>query len=295
MDVKTAFLHGDLDEDLFIRLPEGYKSLRSGPVCLKLKKSLYGLKQSPRNWYLKIKELFVKAGFYPSASDPCLFIRNMPSPCFVFLHVNNLVIGGTDLDSFRAQVFAVFDMKDLGKLCYVLGMKVTRNGIDCVLFLSQELYVNNLLDSFGMMSCKTVSTPQVPSSRLLPLTSTGSEPAQIHYRRAVGLLNYLVACARPDLAYSASCLSQFLSLPSYKHELAFKHVLRYLKGTSTWGVWLGRRGDSSSIIAYCDSDWGSNYDSRSFSGSCVFLYGLVGWKTDKIGVYFWNKLQRMIV
>ncbi|MBW0523675.1 hypothetical protein O181_063390 [Austropuccinia psidii MF-1] len=124
------------------------------------------------------------------------------------------------------------------------------------------------------MSCKTVSTPQVPSSRLLPLTNTGSEPAKIHYQRAVGLLSYLVACTRPDLEYSASCLSQFLSLPSYEHELAFKHVLRYLKGTSTWGLWLGRRDDSSSIIAYCDSDWGSNYDSRSFSGSCIFLYGL---------------------
>ncbi|MBW0500805.1 hypothetical protein O181_040520 [Austropuccinia psidii MF-1] len=131
------------------------------------------------------------------------------------------------------------------------------------------------------MSCKAVSTPQVASSRLLPLTSTGSEPAKIHYRRAFGLLNYLVACTRPDLAYSASCLSQFLSLPSYEHELAFKHVLHYLKGTSTWGLWLGRRNDSSSIIAYWDSDWGSNYDSTSFSGSCVILYGLVGWKTTK--------------
>ncbi|MBW0535985.1 hypothetical protein O181_075700 [Austropuccinia psidii MF-1] len=132
-----------------------------------------------------------------------------------------------------------------------------------------------------MASCKHVSTPQVPSSRLLPLASARSEPETIHYRRAVGLLNYLVACTRPDLAYSASCLSQFLSLPLYDHELAFKHVLCYLKGTSTWGLWLGRRGDNSSIIAYCDADWGSNYDSRLFSGSCVFLYGLVGWKTTK--------------
>ncbi|MBW0516785.1 hypothetical protein O181_056500 [Austropuccinia psidii MF-1] len=281
MDVKTAFLHGNLDEDLFIRLPEGYRSLWSGPVCLKLKKSLYGLKQSPRNWYLKIKEFFVSAGFRPSAADPCLLIKNSTNPCFVFLHVDDLVIGGTNLDDFRAQISSVFDMKDLGKLCYVLGMKVTRNQIDRVVFLSQELYINTLLESFDMMSWKTVSTPQVPSSRLLPLTNTGSEPAKIHYRRAVGLLNYLVACTRPDLAYSASCLSQFLSLPSYEHELAFKHVLRYLKGTSTWGLWLGRIDDSSSIIGYCDSDWGSNYNSRSFSGSCIFLYGLVGWKTTK--------------
>ncbi|MBW0574550.1 hypothetical protein O181_114265 [Austropuccinia psidii MF-1] len=189
MDVKTPFLHGDLDEELFIWLPEGYTALRSGPVCLKLKKSLYRLKQSPRNW-------------------------DTPTPCFVFLHVDDLVIGGINLDGFCAQISAVCDMKDLGELCYVLGMRVTRNRINRVIFLSQELYVNTLLDSFGMGFCKAVSTPQLPSSRLLSLAGTGSEPAKIHYRRAVGLLNYLVACTRPNLAYSASCLSQFLSSPS---------------------------------------------------------------------------------
>ncbi|MBW0530599.1 hypothetical protein O181_070314, partial [Austropuccinia psidii MF-1] len=249
MDVKTAFLHGDLDEELFIWLPEGYTALRSGPVCLKLKKYLYGLKQSPRNWYFKIKGFFVNTGFCPSAADPCLFVRDTPTPCFIFLNVDDLVIGGINLGGFRAQISAVFDMKDLGELCYVLGMRVTRNRIDRVIFLSQELYVNTLLDSFGMGLCKAVSTPQVPSSRLLPLAGTGSEPAKIHHQRAVGFLNYLVAYTRPDLAYSASFLSQFLSSPSYKHELAFKHVLPYLKGTSTWGLWLGRRGDNSSIFA----------------------------------------------
>ncbi|MBW0481869.1 hypothetical protein O181_021584 [Austropuccinia psidii MF-1] len=116
-----------------------------------------------------------------------------------------------------------------------------------------------------MGSCKLVSTPQVPLSKLLPLAAADSEPSKLHYWRAVGLLNYLVACTSPDLAYSASCLSQFLSFPSHDHELAFMHVLWYLKGTSTWGLWLGRRGDNSSIIPYCYSDWGPNYDSRSFS------------------------------
>ncbi|MBW0555708.1 hypothetical protein O181_095423 [Austropuccinia psidii MF-1] len=281
MDVKTAFLHGDLDKDLVIRLLEGYDNPHSKSICLKLKKSLYGLKQSPRNWYLKIRKFFVEAGFRPSAANPCFFIRNNPDPCFVFMHVDDLVIGGTNLNVFRSQISSVFDMKDLGDLCYVLGMKVTRNRVDRVIFLNQELYVNSLLNSFGMGSCKPASTPQVPSSRLVPHVSTESQPATIHFRRAVGLLKYLVACTRPDLAYSASCLSQFLSLPSHDHELAFKHVLRYLKGTSTWGLWLGKIGNNSSITAYCDSDWGSNYDSRSFSGSCVLLYGLVGWKTTK--------------
>ncbi|MBW0553238.1 hypothetical protein O181_092953 [Austropuccinia psidii MF-1] len=207
MDVKTAFLHGDLDKNLFIQIPKGYESRQTVPICLKLKKSLYGLKQSPRNWYLRIKRFFVKAGFCSSAANPCFFIRNKPNPCFVFMHVDDLVIGGNNLDVFRAQISSVFDMKDLGDLGYVLGMKVTRNWVERVIFLSQELHVNSLLSSFGMGSCKRVSTPQVPSSKLLPLATADSEPAKLHYRRAVGLLNYLVACTRPDLAYSASSLS----------------------------------------------------------------------------------------
>ncbi|MBW0475231.1 hypothetical protein O181_014946 [Austropuccinia psidii MF-1] len=124
-------------------------------------------------------------------------------------------------------------MKDLGDFGYVLGMKVSRNWIKCVILLSQELYINSLLGSFGMGACKPVSTPQVPLSKLLPLATSDSEPAKLHYWRAVGLLNYLATCTRPDLAYSASCLSQFLSFPSDDHELSFMHILRYLKGTST--------------------------------------------------------------
>ncbi|MBW0526255.1 hypothetical protein O181_065970 [Austropuccinia psidii MF-1] len=207
MDVKTAFLHGDLDEDLHIRVPEGYTSSLGGN-----------------------------------------------DPCFVFLHVDDLVIGGKNLEAFRSKISLAFDMKDLGELRYVLGMKVERDREKCRLFLTQGLYIDNLLTTFGMQDCKSVSTPQVPGSRLLPRTDTNAPVATINYRRGIGLLNYLVTCTRPDLAYSASCLAQFLNDPSSKHEAAFKHVLRYLSGTRSWGITLG---------------------------SCLFFYGLVGWKTSK--------------
>ncbi|MBW0500490.1 hypothetical protein O181_040205 [Austropuccinia psidii MF-1] len=172
-------------------------------------------------------------------------------------------------------------MKDLGELCYVLGMKVERDREKCKMFLSQGLYINNLLATFGMQDFKLVSTLQVPGSRLLPRTDTNAPVATINYQRGIGLLNYLVTCTRPDLAYSASCLAQFLNNPSSEHEAAFKHVLRYLSGTQTWVISLGKLGDNSVVNAYCDSNRGSNFDSRSFSGSCLFFYGWVGWKTSK--------------
>ncbi|MBW0547432.1 hypothetical protein O181_087147 [Austropuccinia psidii MF-1] len=153
-------------------------------------------------------------------------------------------------------------MKDVGKLWYVLGMTVERNREKRRLFLSQELYINNLLASFGMQDCKSASTLQVPGSRLLPRADTNAPAASINYPRAIDLLNYLVTCTRPDLAYSASCLAQFLNNPRSEHETTFKHVLRYLSGTQTWGISLGELGDNSVVTAYCDSDWGSNFDSR---------------------------------
>ncbi|MBW0549608.1 hypothetical protein O181_089323 [Austropuccinia psidii MF-1] len=171
-------------------------------------------------------------------------------------------------------------MKDLGKPWYVLGM-VERNRKKRSLFISQEMYINNFLATFGMQDCKSASTLQVPGSRLLPRGDTNAPAASINYWRAIGLLKYLVTCTRTDLAYSASCLAQFLNDPSSEHEAAFKHVLQYLSGTQTWGISLGELGINSVVTLYCDSDWGSNFDSRSFSGSCLFFYGLVGGKTSK--------------
>ncbi|MBW0489730.1 hypothetical protein O181_029445 [Austropuccinia psidii MF-1] len=150
-------------------------------------------------------------------------------------------------------------MKDLGELRYVLGMTVERNREKRSLFLSQELYISNLLATFGMQDCKSASTPQVPGSRLLPRADTNAPAALINYWCAIGLLNYLVTCTRPDLAYSASCLAQFLNDPSSENEAAFKHVLRYLSGTQTWGISLGPfQAVVSSFMAW----WGGKLPNR---------------------------------
>ncbi|MBW0478478.1 hypothetical protein O181_018193 [Austropuccinia psidii MF-1] len=225
MDVKTAFLHDDLGKEIFIKIPEGYTPTMEGEVCLKLTKSLYGLKQSPTNWYLCIKRFFTEAGFCPSPADPCFFIKTGGEPCFVFLHINNLVIGSQNLQKFKKEIISTFEMKDLGELKYVLGMKVTRNRSVRNISLSQELYIDNPLKDFGMHYCKPASTPLVLSSRLNPICNSNADPAGINYRRAVGLLNYLAPCTRPNIVFAGSCLAQFLNAPSVEHESAFKHVL----------------------------------------------------------------------
>ncbi|MBW0503537.1 hypothetical protein O181_043252 [Austropuccinia psidii MF-1] len=281
MDVKTAFLHGNLDESLLIHIPEGNSPSLKGDVCLKLKKFLYGLKQSPGNWHLCNKRFFVDSGFWLSAADPCLFIRNDKDPCFVFLHVYDLVIGVKNIQNFQSEISLEFEMKDLDKLQYVLEMKVKRDREKRVLFLSKELYVGNVLACFGMQDCSSVATPQVPGSRLLPRMDTNAPAASTNYCHTIGILNYLVTFTRSDLAYSTSCMAQFLNDPRSDHEAAFKHVLCYLNGTWSWGISLEELGNNSEMITYCDSNWGSNFDSQSFSGSCLFFYGRMGWKTSK--------------
>ncbi|MBW0489426.1 hypothetical protein O181_029141 [Austropuccinia psidii MF-1] len=162
MDIKTALLHGYLNEVIHISLPEGYQ---------------------------------------PSRSDSA-------NPCFIFIHVDDLVIGSANLDSFQAEINSTFDMKDLGELRFVLAMKVTRNRNLRLIFLTQELYVNKILHTFKMSDCQPASTPQVPSCSLEPVSSDlDSGKVSINFQKAIGLLNYLVTCMCPDLAFSASCLS----------------------------------------------------------------------------------------
>ncbi|MBW0577053.1 hypothetical protein O181_116768 [Austropuccinia psidii MF-1] len=139
-------------------------------------------------------------------------------------------------------------MEDLGEIVYVLGIKVTRNRVDRTIYLSQELYIHKILDEFGMLNCKPVSTP----------INLG-----------------------PDLAYSTSLLSQFLDSPSDDHVAAFKRILRYLQRTKGFLLVLGGNNPSSIISGFTDSDWGSNYDGKSFSGFGVLFGGLITWKTKK--------------
>ncbi|MBW0564333.1 hypothetical protein O181_104048 [Austropuccinia psidii MF-1] len=254
MHFKMALLHGDLDEKIYIQVPYGYSPTLQG------------------------KKFFSDADFRLSAADLCFFIGEKGDPCFVFLHVDDFVKGGRNLAAFKERIKASFDMKDLGDIEYVLGMKVTRDQSRRIINLSQELYIENILIDFEIEDFRPVSTPQVPFSGLTPVSTTA---ASINDQRAVGLLSCLVSCTRPDIAYTESCLAQFLNNTSKEHEMVFKHVLQYLKGTKNWALSLGHSQDNSIIKAYCAADWGSNFDLRSFSGSCAFIYRLIGWKTLK--------------
>lgn len=286
MDAVGAFLNGVPDETLYIKIPKGYTQKTALPnAVLKLKKSLYGLKQSPRCWYKQLSEFFSSINFSPSKADPCFFLSNDPAwKCGVFIHVDDLCIMGRETDRLKAAINQRFVMEDLGDCVFFLGMRIVRDRKARTISLHQDKYILSILNEYGMTDCCPSSTPMIPNSHLTPASASELEEFKSsgeNYRRAVGLLNYLVLCTRPDLSFVASQLAQFLDKPGPQHWAAFKRVLRYLRHTTKLGLKLG--GSAVKLNIYGDADYaGCPYTRRSVTGYCSFIAGgCVSWRARK--------------
>ncbi|MBW0485534.1 hypothetical protein O181_025249 [Austropuccinia psidii MF-1] len=165
MDVKTDFLHGITEEEVFMRYPHGYPHHMKEGTYLKLVKSLYGMKQSPRCLYKHLSEVFNTLGFEVNDAYACLSVKwEGNNTIMAFVHVDDMVIGGDSalVLKFKQEIQKYFKMEDLDEIVYVLGIKIMRNQEDRIIYLSQELYVHKILDEFGMLNCKPVSTPMNP-------------------------------------------------------------------------------------------------------------------------------------
>ena len=281
-DVKNAFLHGNLDEEVYMDIPPGYASaLQPGVVC-KLNKALYGLKQSPRAWFGRFRTAMRKYGFRQSNSDHTLFLkRRMGKLTALIIYVDDMIVTGDDkeeISRLKDYLATEFEMKDLGGLKYFLGIEVARSkqGI----FLSQRKYVLDLLAETGMLDCKPADTPIVQNHHL------AVHPDQVptnrdRYQRLVGRLIYL-SHTRPDIAYAVSVVSQFMHSPSEAHMGAVERILRYLKSSPGRGIMFSKN-DHCRIEGYTDADWAGNVtDRRSTSGYFTFVGGnLVTWRSKK--------------
>lgn len=282
MDVKCAFLNGVPDEDLFIKVPDGLGIELPPGHGLKLQRSLYGLKQSPRCWYRALHDFFTSINFKPTVVDSCLFChQDSTQPCFVYVHVDDLVIVGPDVSFFKNKITRHFEMEDLGECKWVLGMRVTRDRSTRTLTLSQDRYAKEILEEFDLTDCKSISNPLPADVFTHPVKDEPPTPG-FNYRRGVGLLQYLVQCTRPDLAFAVSYLSQFLNKPSKTHQEQLLHTMRYVQHTRNYGLTLGDvGGDPHKLVAYADASYASASQASTFAGSAVFLNGLVGWRCQK--------------
>ena len=252
----------------------------------KLNKSLYGLKQSGRNWNNILHSHLIEEGFTQSLSDPCLYTRNTDVvTMIVIIWVDDIIIGCNNddvRDRFKERLSQLFSMKDLGQIAYFLGIQFEREGNFVTMHQSQ--FIKKILQKFGMENCRPRSTPcEINANK--PCENEGSEPADSTlYRSIVGSLIYLMTATRPDLCYVVTRLSQHMSSPTLDDFTRAKHVLRYLKNTADQGLVYKKSSEPPKLTGHCDSDWGSSDDRRSITGYCFGLSSdesIISWKSKK--------------
>ncbi|KAI5353802.1 hypothetical protein L3X38_006696 [Prunus dulcis] len=282
LDVKSAFLNGVLNEEVYVDQPSGFVIQGSEDKVYKLTKALYGLKQAPRAWYEEINSYFIKTGFYRSPSEATLYTKMSTSGILIVsLYVDDIIYTGSSKEmmaAFKNDMMRQYEMTDLGLLHHFLGLGVLQT--DTCIFLHQKKYAKTLLDKFGLKDCKSVATPLAVNEKLSKVD--GSELAdETLYRQMVGSLLYLTA-TRPDIMFAASLLARFMHNPTKKHMGTAKRVLRYIQGTISYGIAYDK-GKGAVLIGYCDSDWsGSEDDMRSTSGYAFNLgSGAFAWASIK--------------
>lgn len=286
MDVSNAFLHGDLDEEIYMSLPQGYTPapgvvLPPNLVC-RMRKSLYGLKHASRQWYKRFSSVLLGANFVQSPADNTLFVRSTSTSFIaVLVYVDDLLIANNDDDSLEqlhALLRSEFKIKDLGPARFFLGLEISRSSEGIA--VCQRKYALNLLEDSGLLGCMPSSVPMDPT---LHLTKTWGSPL-LHptkYRELIGRLLYLTITL-PDITFAVHQLSQFLSAPTDIHMQAAHKILRYVKNNLGQGLMFSAQTNLC-LNAFADSDCATcKYTRRSVSGFCVFLEtSLISWKSKK--------------
>jgi hypothetical protein len=289
LDVKTTFLHGDLEEEIYMEQPEGFSAKGKEHLVCRLKKSLYGLKQAPRLWYKKFDSFMVDHGYDRTTSDHCVFVKKFSDGEFIILllYVDDMLIVGRDtskIDKLKEELSTSFSMKDLGSAKQILGMKISRDRKNGKLWLSQESYIEKLLDRFNMSKAKPVSSTLAGHLKLSSKQSPTSEKEKeemkkVPYASAVGSLMYAMVCTRPDIAHAVGVVSRFLSNPGKEHWAAVKWILRYLRGTSRVCLYFGN--GKQVLDGFTDADMAGDIDSRKSTSGYLITYsgGAVSWQS----------------
>ncbi|RVW88410.1 Retrovirus-related Pol polyprotein from transposon TNT 1-94 [Vitis vinifera] len=289
LDVKTTFLHGDLEEDLYMIQPEGFIVQGQENLVCKLRRSLYGLKQAPRQWYKKFDNFMHRIGFKRCEADHCCYVKSFDNSYIILLlYVDDMLIAGSDIEkinNLKKQLSKQFAMKDLGAAKQILGMRIIRDKANGTLKLSQSEYVKKVLSRFNMNEAKPVSTPLGSHFKLSKEQSPKTEEERDHmskvpYASAIGSLMYAMVCTRPDIAHAVGVVSRFMSRPGKQHWEAVKWILRYLKGSLD--TCLCFTGASLKLQGYVDADFAGDIDSRKSTTGFVFTLGgtAISWTSN---------------
>ena len=285
-NIKNAFLHGDLKEEIYMAVPPGYEgSMHRDKVC-KLKKALYGLKQSPRAWFGRFTQAMRVLRYQQCNGEHTLFYKNASpdSSTYLIVYVDDIIITGNNLkeiECLEQHLDKNFQVKQLGPLKYFLGIEFARSSEG--ILMTQQKYILEILAETKHTDCHINDTP-IEVNHKLTLNEAEPRVEISSYQKLIGKLLYL-SHTRPDICYTLNVLSQFMHSPRHSHFQAVNRILRYLKGTAGLGITYRKTGKLD-LVMYTDSDFaGSRVDYRSTTGYCTFLGGnLVTWRSKKQSV-----------
>lgn len=285
MDVKTAFLYGHLKEEVYMKCPQGIK-IPEGHV-LKLRKSLYGLRQSPRCWNERFHNFITKLGFERSQSDYCLYsCIKSEYVIYLVIYVDDLLIVGssrTRVDEVKRRLSIEFAMKDLGTVKQFMGLRINVDRKKGMLTIDQTQYAKQVLAKFKMSECNPVSTPM--ESNLKLDRASKEDQTEEPYRELLGSLMYLMIGTRPDLCFAIGYMSRFQDCCSDEHYHHLKRILRYVKGTVDLKLEY-KRSDDIVIKVYADADYANDIvDRKSTTGFLIKIFGnTILWNSRKQGI-----------
>ncbi|PKU80502.1 Retrovirus-related Pol polyprotein from transposon TNT 1-94 [Dendrobium catenatum] len=281
LDVANAFLHGDINETVYMRQPKGFEDSAQPTHVCRLRKAIYGLRQAPRQWYTTFTTYLLQIGFQHSQSDPSLLILHRDKlQIYLLVYVDDILLTGNDNNKMKELIEHMkhkFTMKDLGLAHQFLGIKIASTPDKY--FLSQTNYANSILQIAELHKCNSVANPSFSKP---PDQHSEDAPCfdELLYRKIIGSLQYLTL-TRPDIAYAVNALSQHMHKPEVVHTVMLKKLLRYIKGTLEFGLPISR--SSLQLRTYSDADWASDPVTRkSTTGFCTFLGDtLVSWTVKK--------------
>ena len=289
VDVKSAFLKGDLDKEIYMQQPEGFQVVGQEKKVCHLLKAIYGLKQASRQWHRKLRSALLDMGFTQLSADTSVYVyRHQGGITILMVYVDDITIMGNDaahLISVKQELAKRFDLTDLGELDYFLGIRVTRDRKHRILELDQSKYIRDVLIRFQMIDVTPAFTPLAAGTQLIKSSHPVEDNDQAfitQYQSLVGSLMYAMLGTRPDLSFAVTKLSQFGSNPTEYHLKAAKHVLRYLSATQNNRLQFGSIDDNE-ITGYSDSDWAADQNDRHSTTGYTFLYagGSICWASRK--------------
>ncbi|GJQ98415.1 putative ribonuclease H-like domain-containing protein [Tanacetum coccineum] len=282
MDVKSAFLYGQIEEEVYVCQPPGFEDPDHPDKVYKVVKALYGLHQAPRAWYDTLATYLLSNGFQRGQIDQTLFIKSQQGHILlVQIYVDDIIFGSTKkelCEEFEKLMKDKFQMSSMGELTFFLGLQVQqrKKGI----FISQDKYVHEILKKFNYTDVKSASTP-TDLEKPLVKDADADDVDEHLYRSMIGSLMYLTA-SRPDIMFAVCACARFQVSPKTSHLLAVKRIFRYLKGKPSLGLWYSKDSPLE-LVAYTDSDYaGATLDRKSTTGGCQFLGNrLISWQCKK--------------